>query len=103
MEVGITHPRSLIDVVLVRLAIFAGFSLTCVIGWAVIGLFLIGLASGLAVIAARPDLLSFISGVVGANIGTGIIGLALMGMISGFATMLVTGAFRLGAIEGIDY
>lgn len=103
MELQIVRRRSAVELAALKMGEFLGYLIVYLIGWAVMGLFALGIVAALVLVAARPDLLPVISGFMRANIQVGIISFTVLSSVSAYLTMVLTNAPHLGAIKGIDY
>lgn len=103
MELQIVRQRSAVELAALKVGEFLGYLIVYLLGWAVMGLFALGIVTALVLVAARPDLLAVISGFMRTNIQVGIVGFTVLSSVSAYVTMVFTNAPHLGAIKGIDY
>ena len=103
MELQIVRQRSAVELAALKVGEFLGYLLVYLVGWAVMGLFFLGISTALVLAAARPDLLPVMSGFMRANIEAGLIAHCVLCSFSAYFTLVFTNAPKLGAIKGIDY
>lgn len=103
MELEIVRRRTAIEAAALKIGEFLGYLIVLMLGWAIFGLFALGILSGLALLSFRPDLLGMFSGFIRENADYGLIGLLSMSSVGAYFAIVFTNAPRLGAIKGIDY